>query len=223
MTADLTALDDTVAVTGPDDVTAPAVPGPRHADDIDTPTLPATDEEWDGFVITDDHHLTDMLRALRSIRRRQADVHALIAPHLERLYAEAARLEAWATDRTRPLEESARRIEAAATQYGIAHRTDRRKSFATPYGTVQTRESGGGWEVTDPDEFMKWAKVYLPTVVKTTDSLVKADANRLVTVTPDGEVLVKGAGVLVPGVAVVPKQVKASVSLEDAAVERPPY
>lgn len=238
----MTALDDTLAMTGADDLDnpmacldcgseqcagwplcgAPDDPQPagedtpviRHHDDIDPPALPATDDEWATFTIADHEHLTRMLRALRSIRRRQDAHRALIEPELDRLHAEIARLEAWATDRNAPLAESAARIERAAEQYAIASRTDRRKSFATPYGTVQTREAGGGWEVVNSAEVLAWAKDNAPDLVKSTESFVKADANRAFTVAPTGDVVVKATGQVVPGVSVVPKRVTASVSLE---------
>lgn len=209
--AELAALDDTVAMTGPDDLT-PAVPGPRHADDIDGPHLPATPEEWDGFVITDDTTLSRMLRALRSIRRQRDRVRAMVQPELDRL-------EAWATAQDAPLRDRADRLEAAVKDYALSRRTatgGRARSIGTPFGSVTTRLAGGGWEVADLDAVLAWAKGTAPALVKVTEVLSKADANRAFTVTDDGDVVDKATGVLVPGVKARPKSLSASVSLEAA-------
>lgn len=219
----MTALDETLAMTGADDLTPATVPGPRHADDIAAPTLPTTDEEWATFTVTDDATLTRMIRALRSIQRRRDRVRAMVQPEIDRL-------EAWATTQDRPLADRAARLEAAVKDYAVSRRTatgGRVKSIATPFGEVRTRESAAGWEVADADALLAWAKVHAPDLVKVTESVVKADANRAVLVTDDGDVVTKAGGELVPGVKAKPRVLSASVTLEAAdeaaAADVPPY
>ncbi len=202
----MTITDETLAITGPDDI-APA-------------TLPATPEEWDGFTITDDETLSRILRAIRSVQRKRDRIRALVQPEIDRL-------EMWAADEDAPLRERAERLEAAARDYALARRTateGRVKSIGTPFGSVQTREAGGGWEIADVDAVLAWASENAPELVKVARSLDLAGAKRQMVADDDGTVVTKGDGEVVPGLKAKPRTLTAQVAVAaPEPVETPAY
>lgn len=186
----------------------------REAPDLyDTPD----DEAREAWRIDGLGRATWAMRKLRDIEAQRAEIRRVVE-------AEVDRLNQWAVTADAPLARDASFFEGVLSLYALQVRADSPKdkrgeptvkSITTPYGVVQTRESGGGWKATD--EALEWARKAHPELVETipaTERFKVAAAKVALDVTPVG-VVDPDTGDLVPGITVEPKVVKATVKLLD--------
>ena len=195
------------------------------ADVVPFPTPPAVDlDDYPARVPDPDTVMSDevaaqLVHALWALRRRIARKEATAAAALA---AETARVNAWLEDQTGRSRVEADAIQARLEEWALDVRDasgGRRKSVSFPHGRVVTRESGGGWEVTDRAALLAWAKTYRPGLVETVESVSIAAARRVTSglaVAVD-EVVDAATGEVVPGLSVAPKLVKASVTVDGAS------
>lgn len=170
---------------------------------------PADDEGRERFRIRNDRMCAWGVRKLAEALRRQAQVKAVRD-------AEVARVDAWAKAESGKFDRDVAYFTAILSEYALDVRdVEDRKSVSTPYGVVQTREGGGGWEVSDEAALIAWAKASRPDLVKVTESFSLADAKRTLEAA-DGGVVVPTTGETVPGLKVRPTTVTASVKVAPA-------
>lgn len=160
-------------------------------------------------------------RRLAWAHRKMEKIRASIEPQLDRVHAEEARLEGWATDQCAPIQRYVDYLTGALADYALRARErsplDARgepkvKSVSGPYVRVRTFLEGGGW--TASEESLAWAEASRPELVETVRKLRVADAKRLPTLqVVAGVVVDTTTGQEVPGITVAPRTVKAAVDL----------
>lgn len=167
--------------------------------------VPAGDEERERFRVEGERQAVWAMRRARDVARRRAEIQAIAEEEIDRI-------QRWASDADAPLARDARYFEGLLIRYALDVRAadPRRKSVTTPYGTVRTRETGGGW--TASPEALEWARVARPELVKVTETFALSDAKRTLTATEDG-VVDPATGDLVPGITVAPRTVTATVEV----------
>jgi hypothetical protein len=138
------------------------------------------------FSVTDDSSAEWAMRKLAKVRGKQ-DVNIAIQK------AEIERLAKWLYTVNTALERDAEYFESLLGFYALEQRKDGRKSIVLPHGTVKT--TGGRPKVEiDEKEFIKWAAVNAPELVRIKVEVAKDELKKLITddlqvVTTNGEVV----------------------------------
>ena len=178
-------------------------------------------DEWTGPDLPDgpvsEEIAALMMRRLASLSRRIGRRERAAAGVLE---AERARVAAWLDAETASAREQVAQLEARLSEYALDVRDAYdRKSVSFPHGKVQTRESGGSWEVVDAAAVLEWAEANRPELVQVRKSFTVAEAKRPTSglvATEFGEVMVAATSEPIPGIKVSPKVVTATVTVDGA-------
>jgi hypothetical protein len=124
---------------------------------------------------------------------------------------EIARVREWQAAEDKPLAARVDYLEGLLARFALAERAaGRGKTLSTPYARVATYPAGGGWLVTE--EAVGWARQNRPELVQVVESLQVAAAKHTLRVA-DGKVIDPRSGDLVPGIAVAPIRLVATVTL----------
>lgn len=161
------------------------------------------------YLITNDETAAKMMRRLRGITARRNRIAAFVQ-------AEVDRIEAWAAEMDGPLRDDADTITGWLQEYAlhVRSRTDGKvKRLDTPFGTVATKVTAGGWEKADPDALLEWAKAHAVRLVDFTAAFNLSRAKGDLKAEDDGSIVDPLTGEVVPGLKAKPARVTATVSL----------
>ncbi|MFZ5852292.1 MAG: host-nuclease inhibitor Gam family protein [Actinomycetota bacterium] len=179
-------------------------PVPLHDYDPDPPAEAGREH----FRIADLAQAAWAMRKLRQAQARIDEVKAVADAEIERVqaWAEAA-ISGHAKDRAY--------FEGLLVDYALRCREEnpKVKSLALPGGRVATRESGGGWTAVDMAALVAWAEARHPDLVEVRKNVPLTAAKRALQAA--GDVVVDpDSGEVVPGLAVGPKGITATVTLD---------
>jgi len=171
--------------------------------------VPATDGDREAFRVDVLAKAVWAARKLRDVQLQRREIASVVA-------AEVERAQAWGAARDETLARDAAFFERLLADYALwvrAQSNGRQKSVTTPYATVRTGPSGGGWEI-DPDTVLSWARTNRPELVKVEEKFALAAAKRALTATGDGTVIDPATSEVVPGVRVKPSVLSAKVTVD---------
>ena len=168
-----------------------------------------TGEEREAFRVDSLGKAVWAARKFRDVQILRREIATVVA-------AEVERAQAWGAARDESLSRDAAFFERLLGEYALKVRDQsggRQKSVTTPYATIQTRPTGGGWEV-DSDAAVSWAKTNRPELVQVAEKFLLSDAKRALAATDGGEVIDPTTGTFVPGIKVKPSTVTAKVTVD---------
>lgn len=148
--------------------------------------------------------------------RRVAAFDAEVSSMAERADEWATRIRAWFENGTRPLARRRAFFVAHLERYATVRREQTGKATLNlPSGKVSTRSAGAAVVVADEAAVIAWAKANLDdvtreTVIKVAESILVSGLREVVSIA--GETVVVDGGEIVPGVAVRPAGVSATVT-----------
>lgn len=216
----LTREDNTVAIAPWDDI--PDVPPLVEIDEAVTAALDEVDPPEhmpDGrWRVTDEGSADWAVRKLARARETAANTRAqanrqrkaiqeAVAPYLQQL-------DEWEAERIDALDRDAGHWEALLAEYHrqVLTEDERAKTVKLPHGKLVARKQPDAWEAEDT-VVIDWAtKVGAHEILTTKTLLQRAEMKKTLSVATTGEVV--WGGELVPGVRVIPGEVKYSVDTE---------
>lgn len=171
----------------------------------DTYEVPAEPDARFAYQLQSLEHATWAMRRLRDLQRQRLDVVATATREIDRVSR-------WAAEQDSRLSHDVEFFESILTAYALDRRAAdaKQKTLSTPFGEVGTREVAPAVAVEDPAAFIAWAKQERPELVKVAESVRAADAKKALVVA-DGKVIDPKTGEVVPGAAVTPGKVTATV------------
>lgn len=171
-----------------------------HIDDFDIDETP----EREAFVVDDDAKADWALRRLSSLRRKQEENKRLAE-------AEIQRVTEWLSQVNTALERDAGYFEAILTPYALLQRSEGRKSVVLPHGTLKTTAGRAKVEIENLEEFIKWAEVNKPDLLRVKKEPDKTALNELIT---EENQVISTDGEIIPAIKVLPAQTSVSFVIE---------
>jgi len=145
------------------------------------------------FRVDDDSKATWAMRKLRSLEAKVAENQRIAAD-------EKARIEEWLAHVNESIESDAAYFRGLLVMYAREQReADNRKTITTPYGAIKSRQGSVTYDIFNKDEFLDWARHYLPDAIRVTEAPDKRALADLVSAV-DGKVI-SGEGEVIPGVS----------------------
>ena len=159
----------------------------------------------EAFVISDDSKADWAMRKLASLRRKQADNKAIFDKEVQRVTE-------WLEKVNRDIERDAEWFESNLKPYALTQRYGGRKSVVLPHGTIKTTGGRPKIEVENETEFLAWAEVSQPELIRIKKEIDKKVLNTLLTDSGD---VISTQGEIVPSVRVIPAETSVSFVIAD--------
>jgi Bacteriophage Mu Gam like protein len=155
------------------------------------------------FKVDNDEKAEWAIRKLAKIRRKQAENKAIFEAELQRITK-------WLETVNTSLENDSRYFEAVLTPYALEERSKGRKSLVLPHGTVKTTAGRPKIEFDSEDNFIEWAKLNDPELLRTKFEINKKILNDLIT---EDLQVISTQGEIIPNTRVVPPLPSVSFAL----------
>jgi phage host-nuclease inhibitor protein Gam len=159
----------------------------------------------EAFVISDDSKADWAMRKLASLRRKQADNKAIFDKEVQRVTE-------WLEKVNRDIERDAEWFESNLKPYALTQRYDGRKSVVLPHGTIKTTAGRPKIEIEDESQFLAWAELSQPELIRIKKEIDKKVLNTLLTDSGD---VISTQGEIVPSVRVIPAETSVSFVIAD--------
>ena len=159
----------------------------------------------EAFVISDDSKADWAMRKLASLRRKQADNKAIFDKEVQRVTE-------WLEKVNRDIERDAEWFESNLKPYALTQRYDGRKSVVLPHGTIKTTAGRPKIEIEDESQFLAWAEISQPELIRIKKEIDKKVLNTLLTDSGD---VISTQGEIVPSVRVIPAETSVSFVIAD--------
>lgn len=161
--------------------------------EFDNPAISSISPENEGFVVDNDQKADWAIRKLAVVRKKQAENKALYD-------AEIVRITEWLSTVNTALERDALYFEAVLRPYALTQRSEGRKTVTLPHGTIKTTAGQPKVEFKDEAQFIEWAKVNDPSLLKIKTDIDKIAIKALIT---DEGVVISTQGEIIPDVEVI--------------------
>jgi len=175
--------------------------------------IPERREIVERFSIQNDSQATWAMKKLREVLKKQEEQLAITRN-------EISILERWMETVKDRHSYPVQYFEGVLSDYARRQREEGVKTVLTPYGKAATRISDFKINCSNPDEFLKWAKTYLPQAIRTKEELATSvlkelvkdgklitDFEKLKMITSDGEVM--------PAIVLTAPSVTVTISTEE--------
>ena len=159
----------------------------------------------EAFVISDDSKADWAMRKLASLRRKQADNKTIFDKEVQRVTE-------WLEKVNRDIERDAEWFESNLKPYALTQRYDGRKSVVLPHGTIKTTAGRPKIEIEDESQFLAWAEISQPELIRIKKEIDKKVLNTLLTDSGD---VISTQGEIVPSVRVIPAETSVSFVIAD--------
>lgn len=174
---------------------------------LDAGIAPQDEAQRQAFVCDTPERADWALRKLAKIRGQQAEAQKLAGEQI-------ARIRDWLEEQDAKADSEAERFEALLLQFH--QRTlaadPKAKTISLPHGTLKARQGQPKFEVM-ADTFLAWAKVNKPELVRVKEEAAKDEIKKLAKVV-GGKAVDPDTGEAMPGVTVLPPEMKYSVEVD---------
>lgn len=165
-------------------------------------------EQREAFRVTDLGGASWAMRKLHAIRQKQAEVRQVAE-------AEIARVQAWADQQTKAMEDNADYFVLLLVDYhrNLLAEDERAKTVKLPHGALKCRAQQP-WYVRDEDELLRWAEATDPENLVQVKKSVKWSEIKQYGKAVGEQLFDPATGEVIPGVTVIHREPKFTVEVE---------